>query len=122
MSSAQSATPTASPVGPAALVPLANAKRLARRDLHRAVLDRRIDVRTLLREPPEALHGMTVADVMLLARVSRRAASARMAEVGARAVADRVNLFVPIERASARTRSWAAANAPAVSRKINRAQ
>lgn len=68
-------------------------------------------LREVLLDPPRCLDGMPVIDVIVLARSGRRTSARLMHWIGGRALADRVNVLVPIERASRRTREWAARHA-----------
>lgn len=61
----------------------------------------------VLLDPPACVHGMPMIDVLRMVRAKRRRAWGAQ-WIGERALADGVNLLVPVDRASRRTREWAA--------------
>lgn len=64
-------------------------------------------VRRVLVDPPESIGDRTVAELLALAR-HRGLRAKSMRQLGHLAVRDKINLFVPVGEASARTRAWAA--------------
>lgn len=58
------------------------------------------------------VRDMAVIDVLRMASPTRRKGSVWEANIGRRAVLDRVNLLIRVENASQATLAWAAENAP----------
>jgi hypothetical protein len=94
---------------------IANQRRTARKQLHEDIINGHAHVADLLETVPPVVHGMTVLDVMMLARRINKASST-LARIGRAAANDRINLLQPVEKASERTRGWAARNTPPVRR------
>jgi hypothetical protein len=80
--------------------------RAARADIRRRVQSGRLPIADLLADPPDAVLGMTVFDVL---RLLRRDRSANRWEhhLGRQALRDGINVFVRVGEASPRTRAWA---------------
>lgn len=92
---------------------IANVKRSAIREIKRQVQVGELVLADLLRDPPPALAHMSVFEVMMLRRQLRgQSSDAARQKIGGRAVADQVNVLIPLGRASQRTRNWAADNLP----------
>lgn len=94
---------------------IANQRRTARKQLHQDIINGHTHVADVLENLPAVVHGMTVLDVMMLARRMNRPAST-LARIGRAAANDRINLLQPVEKASDRTRGWAARHTPPVRR------
>lgn len=62
----------------------------------------------ILRNPPPEAARLAVIEVLVHARSQKGWRSECLMQIGNRAVADRINLLVPLGRASERTREWAA--------------
>lgn len=75
--------------------------------LKRELRGNRDGLRELLLDPPEAIHHITVVELIAYGRYRHMRAPA-MEKIGKDAIADGVNLLVTLGRASMRTRLWAA--------------
>lgn len=84
---------------------VANQRRFDLKALKLALSVGSLTAADVLRDPPECVSRMLVPDVMCL---QRGVGADRLRRIGIRAVADGVNLLVTVERASVRTRCWAA--------------
>jgi hypothetical protein len=94
---------------------IANQRRTARKQLHEDIINGHTRVADVLETVPPAVHGMTVIDVMMLTRRHNRNPTT-VARLGRAALRAQVNLLQPVEKASDRTRGWAARNTPPVRR------
>lgn len=86
---------------------LANQSRARRRDVRAGLQHRDRSLLDVLSGPDPALTGMTLIEVVAMAR-STGMRSAGLARIGEDAMHARVNLMLPVERASERQRLWAA--------------
>lgn len=93
---------------------IGNAKRVERARIRSGVLDGSIAIREILEEPPPAVHGLTLYEVVHFTRRDRRSGVAWRSRLGRAAVRDGVNLLMPVERACRESREWCAENAPKV--------
>jgi hypothetical protein len=89
----------------------ANAIRTARAQIKKQVQAGEITVAGLMADPPDVLSSMAVCDVIRFAHKSHRGSDTWWFEnLGKHAAIERVNLCVPLGRASVRTRAWIATN------------
>jgi hypothetical protein len=93
-----------------AALELANDKRTRRAELRRRLAAERGALREVLMDPPPELEGVPIIDVVRLAYGSGRA-SKSIERLGRLAVRDRMNLLMPLGKASVRTREWTAEHA-----------
>ncbi len=100
---------TAQPQHIAALA-TANERRMRIAALKSGIRSGDITLAEIMANPPEILSNWSCADV-IRARYSSRHAIPSLERLGRLAVRDRVNLLVPLGRASARTRTWVAEHA-----------
>jgi hypothetical protein len=78
-----------------------------RSEVRRGFRDGTLNLATVLADPPPELKRVLLVDVLRWAAVYQ-GATTRMVDLGAMALEARINLMVPLGRASVRTRAWAA--------------
>lgn len=86
----------------------ANKRRQDLAQLRKRIKGDREYAATVFRDPPDAALDLAVVEVLVLARSAKGWRSSCLGEIGGQAVRDGVNLMMPLGRASARTREWAA--------------
>ncbi len=90
---------------------VANSIRTGRRLLREQVRDGHTTIADLLEDVPELIHGMPLIEVMMLAHRTGWRGS-KLEVIGRQAARDGVNLLQAVDRASDRSRGWAARHAP----------
>lgn len=89
---------------------MANGRRMQLVELRRDMRAGRVTLAEIMVDPPDLLEHVACIDVVRM-NYSRVKATPWMERLGRLAVADGINLMMPLGRASARTREWIAENA-----------
>jgi hypothetical protein len=82
--------------------------RAVRIGYRRALRDGSLTLEAVMLDPPPIFADMLIIDLIREARTWRRRQGSWLERIGRRAVAEQVNLCIPLSRASARTRMWVA--------------
>lgn len=85
---------------------LANESRTRISELKRALRSGQVALADVLTDPPDEFQNVPLVDVVRWSRGDVRHGGAWFPRMGRRAVADGVNLMVPLGQASLRTRLW----------------
>lgn len=88
---------------PLAALQSANVNRLAKVDAVRAIRTGKLSILDAISDPPEALHGVLIPNLLLEAP---RFGRGKLRHVGKRATWANVNLLLPLGDAPAKTREW----------------
>lgn len=100
----------------------ANAQRRRIAGVRRELLAGRLTLADVMDAPPVELEGVMLIDVLRMSRssVSARQAAPSLTRLGKLAVADNVNLLVPLGSASSCSRAWLAEHGSFWARPRNR--
>ena len=82
------------------------AVRSGRAQIRSALRAGQMPLADLLADPPACIHDMTVLDVLCMLR-TKYSKGAWKRDLGAAMIRDRINLLVPVDKASERTLTWA---------------
>lgn len=87
----------------------ANRKRIAIAGIRAQLASGRLTVADVMMDPPDALTGTPLIDILRMQRASRRNGLS-IAIIGEEAIDANVNLLLPLGCASARVRAWVASH------------